>query len=117
MTKTLNRIIFFSSIKIRIIFSAILEIRIFFFFLNHTLPPPPPFKINGRSLKTISEKIEENLNMYLKLYILLYADDTVIMAESNEDPQILLNVFGEYCKKWKLKVNAEKTKILIFSRG
>jgi hypothetical protein len=28
-----------------------------------------------------------------------------------------LNVFGEYCKKWKLKVNAEKTKIFIFSRG
>ena len=55
--------------------------------------------------------------MYLKLYILLYADDTVIMAESNEDPQVLLNVFGEYCKKWKLKVNAEKTKIFIFSRG
>ena len=28
-----------------------------------------------------------------------------------------MNVFGEYCKKWKLKVNAEKTKIFIFSRG
>ena len=47
--------------------------------------------------------------MYLKLYILLYADDTVIMAESHEDPQVQLNLFVEYCKKWKLKVNAEKT--------
>jgi hypothetical protein len=37
-------------------------------------------------LKTISEKIEENLNIYLKLFVLLYADDTVInMAESRED--------------------------------
>jgi hypothetical protein len=39
------------------------------------------------------------------------------MAESREDQQAQLNVFGEYCKKWKLKVNAEKTKIFIFSRG
>jgi hypothetical protein len=44
----------------------------------------------------------------------LYADDTVIMAESREDLQAQLNVFGEYCKKWKLKVNAEKTNIFIF---
>ena len=38
------------------------------------------------------------------------------MAESREDLQAQLNIFGEYCKKWKLKVNAEKTKIFIFSR-
>jgi hypothetical protein len=49
-----------------------------------------------------------------KLFVLLYADDTVIMAESREDLQAQLNVFGEYCKKWKLKVNAEKTNIFIF---
>jgi hypothetical protein len=39
------------------------------------------------------------------------------MAESQEDLQAQLNVFGEYCQKWKLKVNVEKTNILIFSRG
>jgi hypothetical protein len=39
------------------------------------------------------------------------------MAESREDLQAQLNVFGEYCQKWKLKVNVEKTKILIFPRG
>jgi hypothetical protein len=60
-------------------------------------------------LKRIEEKIEENLNIYLKLFVLLYADDTVIIAESREDLQAQLNVFGEYCKKWKLKVNAERT--------
>ena len=61
-------------------------------------------------LFALSEKIEVNLNIYLKLFVLLYADDTVIMAESREDLQAQLNVFGEYCKKWKLKVNAEKNK-------
>ena len=50
-----NQIIFFSSIKIRIFFSATLGIRIHFcIFLEkkHTPPPPPPppFKLNGRSL-------------------------------------------------------------------
>jgi hypothetical protein len=74
-------------------------------------------KENLPGLKTIEEKIEENLNIYLKLFVLLYADDTVIMAESSEDLQAQLNVFGEYCKKWKLKVNAEKTKIFIFSNN
>ena len=28
-----------------------------------------------------------------------------------------MNFFGEYCQNWKLKVNVEKTKIFIFSRG
>ena len=55
--------------------------------------------------------------MYLKLFVLLYADDTVIVAESREDLQLQLNVFGEYYKKWKLKVNAEKINSFIFSRG
>ena len=33
---------------------------------------------------------------------------TVIMAESRDDLQAQLKVFGEYCQKWKLKVNVEK---------
>jgi hypothetical protein len=28
-----------------------------------------------------------------------------------------LNVFNDFCKKWKLKVNAEKSKVLVFSNG
>ena len=39
------------------------------------------------------------------------------MAESKEDLQKSLNCFHDYCKKWKLKVNIGKTKVLIFSRG
>ena len=39
MTKTLNQIIFFSSTKIRIFFSATLGIRIFF--KKKNIPPPP----------------------------------------------------------------------------
>ena len=43
MTKTLNQMIFFSSTKIRIFFSATLGIRIFF--LEKKTYPPPPFQV------------------------------------------------------------------------
>ena len=46
MTKTLNQLLFFSSTKIRIFFSATLGIRIFFLEKKHN----PPFKLIGRSL-------------------------------------------------------------------
>ena len=36
------------------------------------------------------------------------------MAESPEDLQKSLTVFSEYCEKWKLKINTDKSKILIF---
>jgi hypothetical protein len=48
--------------------------------------------------------------------VLLYADDTVILAESAEDLQLALNEFFIYCTQWKLNVNVEKTKIMIFPR-
>ena len=62
-------------------------------------------------LTTLSEEIENQLNVYLKLFVILYADDTVIMSETKEDLQKQLDVFSEYCKFWQLKVNVEKTKI------
>ena len=53
---------------------------------------------------------------YLRLVTLLYADDTVIIGESEEDLQSLLDQYDEYCQKNKLKVNIEKTKIVRFTR-
>ena len=72
---------------------------------------------NVNGLKSITEDFEGELDVYLKLFVLLYADDTVIMSESKEDMQNQLNVFNDFCKKWKLKVNAEKSKVLVFSNG
>ena len=53
----------------------------------------------------------------MKLYLLLYADDTVIFAESQEELQLALNAMCAYCDIWKLKVNSAKTKVVIFSKG
>ena len=54
---------------------------------------------------------------FLKLFILLYADDTVLMAETGCDLQESLNAYDNYCQRWRLKVNYQKTKIVIFSKG
>ena len=47
----------------------------------------------------------------------MYADDTILISESAEDLQYMLNIFANYCNQWKLKINIDKSKILIFSKG
>ena len=56
----------------------------------------------------------DEIEVYFKLYILLYADDTVIFAESAEELQAALNAMFLYCKSLDLEVNPTKTKITIF---
>ena len=58
---------------------------------------------------------DDDIEVYLRLYILLYADDTVIFAESDQELQAALNAMFLYCKSWDLEVNPSKTKITIFS--
>ena len=55
-----------------------------------------------------------DITFYLRLIVLLYADDTVILASNEADLQFSLNRFDEYCKTWKLTVNVSKTKVVIF---
>ena len=72
---------------------------------------------NVIGLESVSRDLEDDLNVFLKLFILLYADNTVLFSESITDLQLQLNVFKEYCDLWKLKVNVSKTKALVFSKG
>jgi hypothetical protein len=72
---------------------------------------------NLNVLQTISNEIEIQLGIYLKFFVILYADDTVLMAESSADLQNQLNSFQDYCSVWKLKVNTYKSKVMVFSRG
>ena len=55
--------------------------------------------------------------IYFKLFILLYADDTVIMSESSNGLQSALYVYNDYCKQWKLTVNINKSTVVICSKG
>ena len=56
----------------------------------------------------------DNLEMYLRLIVLLYADDTVIVSSSDKDLQNTIDDFNNYCQDRKLKVNISKTKVVIF---
>lgn len=56
----------------------------------------------------------EELHLYLKLLLLLYADDTVIISNNAENFQKCLNEFHDYCQMWKLNVNYNKTEIVFF---
>jgi hypothetical protein len=47
---------------------------------------------------------------------LLYADDIVLISESSNGLQNLINKLHEFSKTWFLEVNTTKTKSLIFSR-
>ena len=57
----------------------------------------------------------DEIEVFFKLYLLLYADDTVILAKSKDKLQAALNARYLYCKSWHLEVNPSKTKITIFS--
>jgi hypothetical protein len=48
-----------------------------------------------------------------KLFILLHADDILIVLESAEGLQHDLNEFRSYCIQWKVHVNVDKTKIMM----
>ena len=56
----------------------------------------------------------DNLTLFLKLSVLLYADDTVIFGTDEKQFKDNLNLFFEYTKIWKLDVKFDKTKVTIF---
>jgi len=49
-----------------------------------------------------------------KLYLLLYAADSVLMSETETGLQKGLYLLKDYCWRWKLSVNVNKTKVMIF---
>ena len=53
----------------------------------------------------------------IKLFLLLYADDMTVFPETAEGLQKGLDILGSYCNRWKITVNIEKTKIMVFRKG
>ena len=73
-------------------------------------------------LNDIELYLQENMNdgidiEHLKLYLLLFADDAVLFSETREGLQNSLRSLENYCNKWNLTVNVEKTKIVVFRKG
>lgn len=50
------------------------------------------------------------------LNCLLYADDMVLIAENEQDLQLMLDELYNWCSQWRLKVNETKTKVVHFRK-
>ena len=112
----------FSS-NIGVLQGEILSPLLFAFFLNDFepflakkypgIPADPDINMNNSD--------DDELDAFLKLYVLLYADDSILLAESADALQDALNALQEYCNVNDIVVNTdqskEKTKIIVFSRG
>lgn len=59
----------------------------------------------------------EDIEFFINMYTLLYADDTLILAESPVELQLAMDEVSVYCNTWELTINSTKTKVVIFSRG
>ena len=53
----------------------------------------------------------------LKLNCLMYADDLVLVAQSERGLQNCLNKLETYCDYWCLDININKTKSLVFNKS
>jgi len=68
------------------------------------------FVVNG------VEGIHVDVNIF-KMFLILHTDDFVIFANTSDELQTSLNLFNDYCQRWKLTVNVKKTRILILRKG
>ena len=57
-----------------------------------------------------------NVDMF-KLFLILYADNIVIFANSKEQLQLNVDALYEYCQRWKMIVNINKTKFMVFRKS
>ena len=63
------------------------------------------------------DALVQNVQSFLKLFVLLYADDTLLLTETESDMQKAVEATLQYCKQNRMCINTNKTKYMIFSRG
>lgn len=65
----------------------------------------------------LEDGIDSGINIDdIVLILLLFADDMVILAKSPNELQNSLNLLYQYCQNWGLRVNTEKSKIMVFRK-
>ena len=79
---------------------------------------PLLFNMYTSDLPDIFDVSCDAIDLYdVKLNCLMYADDLILLSESASGLQCCLNKLQEYCSRWKLTVNIDKTNIMIFNKG
>lgn len=62
--------------------------------------------------KCLTDIDVDNFNLFL----ILYADDVIIFSKSSEGNTRSLHLSSDYCNRWKLAANTNKTKIMVFRK-
>ena len=52
----------------------------------------------------------------VRICILMFADDIVLIAENRLDLQLLMDITLEYSRKWRFNFNYEKSAVVIFGQ-
>ena len=61
--------------------------------------------------------MSSDLDDTVYIFLLMYADDTVILSETSVGLQTAFSLYSDYCAVWKLKINVDKTKVVVFAKG
>ena len=69
------------------------------------------FEMINSSMKTPIYLNENN-----KVNAIMYADDLVIIAQSEVELQSSLTQLSIFCENWKLEINTKETKCMVFNR-
>ena len=65
----------------------------------------------------LQDRVNCRINLYeLCIILLLFADDMVLIGNSPQDLQHSLNKLFDYCTKWGLEVNTDKTNVVVFRK-
>ena len=82
-------------------------------------------KYNGLTeINTLSNVLStDEMAFFINMFVLLYADDTLVLAESPNELQNAMDEVHSYCQKWSLRISTDKvkgkskTRVVIFSKG
>ena len=80
---------------------------------------PTLFKLYVDDLPSIFDinKCEPPALFHKYINCLLFADDLILLSESKTGLQNSLNLLKNYCDKWHLYVNIQKTNIIVFNKS
>ena len=53
----------------------------------------------------------------IEIFLLMYADDIVLLGDTVLELQRKIRVLEEFCEKWGMEVNLTKTKVVVFRNG
>jgi len=70
--------------------------------------------------KTFHEKGARGIQLHpetIQLFLLMFADDLALIADTVLELQRQLNILSDFCLQYKLKVNEDKTKVVVFKNG